>query len=79
MIRLRAYTEEREEGGHCIMQDWWINVINATPGYYINDFRVTVEAWGGTIPEDFLAMRDEECYIEFEDERKAALFLLRWS
>lgn len=62
------------------MQPWWENLIDASPIHNIlGGAYALVEAYGGTVPKDFLKMREEECYIEFEDEKAATLFLLRWA
>lgn len=79
MIRLRVYTDEQDEGGWYQMQTWWENLVNAAPGYTLGPIYALVEEWGGTVSEDFLRVRDEDCYIEFETEADATLFLLRWS
>lgn len=79
MIRLRVYTDERHEGGWYLMQPWWRNIITTTPVANIDEIRIAVAEWGATIPDCFTFWSDVSCFLEFENEADATMFLLRWS
>ena len=61
------------------MEPWWRKIIYAAPDNTLDEIRIMLEEYGGTIPDDFLFWSDQTCFIEFENDRDATLFLLRWS
>lgn len=80
VIRLRAITVESTDNWiDVITEEWWIHFCAVNKiAITIFDFGVTqppeLLEWGGrTVPDDVGGA------IEFEDEKQATLFLLRWS